>query len=487
MYTICSTKIANYFRKYNHILLFTFTVEVAIQKTILVEKGDFMIQNPMLKGFNPYSCAIRVGDDFYMVQASYEWWPGVTLYHSHDLEKWEIHSYPLNRMSQLDLRGVPNGGGVVSASLSYDGSKFYLAFTNMKSCGEIEQTDNYLVTTDDINDGIWSEPVYLNSLGINPYLFHMDDCKYLLSVARDYRKDTNSIYIREYSIDERTLVGDNTKIYSGNAQFGALYYKDSYFCLVTEKDSDKTSVALSSSELFGTYSPDTDILTNYELSLQETALASFVKAQTKKANSPSSIHYDFKTMGKLDLNFQTLRGPLYQALTLCSQGMVLRGQDGLLSRFDQSVVAHKIESDNCHIETKLEFEPECEKHMAGLIIYNNTKNWIYECITKNEETNKREIALFVCKDGRVLREKTLFCEIEDSVPVLLSVDINNKMLTFSYTANNNIYELDALFDLDSLCSDSSDSFMAALCVQDMSAKEKEAVFEHFDYCIKEVF
>ncbi len=452
-----------------------------------MEKGDFMIQNPMLKGFNPYSCAVRVGDDFYLAQASYEWWPGVTLYRSRDLENWEIHSYPLNRMSQLDLTGVPSGGGVVSASLSYDGNKFYLVYTNMKSRGELEQTDNYLVTTDDINDGIWSEPTYLNSLGINPFLFHKDDKKYLLSVGYDFRKNTNSVYIREYSPEEKMLVGDCTKIYSGNAQFCALYFKDSYFCLVTEKDSDKTSVALSSKELFGTYSPDADILTNYELSLQETALSSFVKAQIKKANSPSSVHYDFKTMGKLNLDFQTLRGPLYQALTLCSQGMVLRGQDGFFSRFDQSIVARKIESANCYIETKLEFEPENEKHMAGLIIYNNTKNWIYECVTKNDETNKREIALLVCKEGKILREKSVYRQIEDSVPVILSVDMNNNMLTFSYTTNNNTYELDEILDLDSMCINASDTFMAAICVQDMSAKEKEAVFEHFDYCIKEVF
>lgn len=84
---------------------------------------------------------------------------------------------PLNRISQLNLQGVPDGGGIWAPCLSYDGNEAFLVYTNVKERGPFMTTDNYLVYTDDITSGKWSEPVYLNSLGFDPSLFHDDDGK----------------------------------------------------------------------------------------------------------------------------------------------------------------------------------------------------------------------------------------------------------------------------------------------------------------------
>ena len=134
-----------------------------------------VIHNPILRGFNPDPSILRVGHDYYIATSTFEWFPGVQIHHSKDLVNWELIGHALTRKSQLDLLGVPNSGGVWAPCLSYDNGTFYLIYTNVKSTGKIyKDTHNYLVTTNDIN-GEWSEPIYLNSLGFDPSLFHDDD------------------------------------------------------------------------------------------------------------------------------------------------------------------------------------------------------------------------------------------------------------------------------------------------------------------------
>ena len=62
-----------------------------------------MIQNPILPGFCPDPSIIRVGEDYYIANSSFEWWPGVKIYHSKDLKHYEQLPSPLNRMSQLNM------------------------------------------------------------------------------------------------------------------------------------------------------------------------------------------------------------------------------------------------------------------------------------------------------------------------------------------------------------------------------------------------
>jgi xylan 1,4-beta-xylosidase len=66
------------------------------------------IQNPILRGFHPDASAIRVGDDYYIATSTFEWFPGVLIHHSRDLANWRPLGRPLDRMSQLNLIGVPS-------------------------------------------------------------------------------------------------------------------------------------------------------------------------------------------------------------------------------------------------------------------------------------------------------------------------------------------------------------------------------------------
>lgn len=177
------------------------------------------IINPILRGFNPDPSILRVGDDYYIATSTFEWFPGVQIYHSKDMVNWKLVARPLNRLSQLDLRGDLNSGGVWAPSLTYDQGIFYLVYTDVKSKGTIfKDTHNFLVTTRDILED-WSEPVYLNSSGFDPSLFHDDDGrKWLVNVLCDYRKGKNrfgGIVLQEYSPEKKRLVGPVTNIFKG--------------------------------------------------------------------------------------------------------------------------------------------------------------------------------------------------------------------------------------------------------------------------------
>lgn len=197
-------------------------------------------KNPILTGFHPDPCIIRVEDDYYLVTSTFQWFPGVELYHSKDLINWEVLPSPLNRVSQLDMKGIPNSGGVWAPCLSYCDGTFYLIYTVVKNFhGIFKDTHNYLVTTTDIR-GSWSEPIYLNSSGFDPSLFHDEDGKkYLVNMRWDHRLENHAfegIVLQEYSPESKKLIGKPINIYKGT-NIGAteaphLYKKNGYYYLM---------------------------------------------------------------------------------------------------------------------------------------------------------------------------------------------------------------------------------------------------------------
>jgi xylan 1,4-beta-xylosidase len=198
------------------------------------------INNPILKGFNPDPSIIRVGEDYYIATSTFEWFPGVQLHHSRDLVNWELIGRPLNRLSQLDMRGVPDSCGVWAPCLSYHEGTFYLVYSNVHSFqGVWKDTPNYLVTTEDIR-GDWSDPIFLSATGFDGSLFHDEDGrKYYLSMLVDHRKGKffGGVTIQEYSVPEQQLIGTAEHFFPGTdlglTEGPHLYQKDGYYYLVT--------------------------------------------------------------------------------------------------------------------------------------------------------------------------------------------------------------------------------------------------------------
>ena len=85
-----------------------------------------IIRNPILPGFNPDPAFCRHGDDYYIATSTFEWYPGVQIHHSRDLVNWRLVCRPLNRQSQLDMRGNPDSCGVWAPALTNSDGLFWL-------------------------------------------------------------------------------------------------------------------------------------------------------------------------------------------------------------------------------------------------------------------------------------------------------------------------------------------------------------------------
>ncbi|MGR3804306.1 glycoside hydrolase family 43 protein [Marinibacterium profundimaris] len=134
-----------------------------------------MIRNPILPGFNPDPSICRRGNAYYIATSTFEWYPGVQIHRSNDLVNWDLACRPLDRASQLDMRGNPDSCGVWAPCLSWHDDRFWLVYTDVKRLdGNFKDAHNYIVTAPDI-EGPWSDPVYVSSHGFDPSLFHDDD------------------------------------------------------------------------------------------------------------------------------------------------------------------------------------------------------------------------------------------------------------------------------------------------------------------------
>jgi xylan 1,4-beta-xylosidase len=198
------------------------------------------IENPVLRGFNPDPAICRVNDDYFLVTSTFEWFPGCQIHHSRDLRHWQLLSRPLDSISQLNLKGVPDSCGVWAPCLTHTDGLFYLVYTIVRSFqGVWKDLSNYLVTSTDIN-GPWSQPIYLNSSGFDPSLFHDDDGRsWLLNMLVDNRhqKLFGGIALQEYDKAAQQLVGDTYPIFAGT-ELGCtegphLYSLNGYYYLLT--------------------------------------------------------------------------------------------------------------------------------------------------------------------------------------------------------------------------------------------------------------
>jgi xylan 1,4-beta-xylosidase len=124
--------------------------------------------NPIIPGFYPDPSVCRVGDDYYLVTSSFEYFPGVPVFHSRDLLHWRQIGHCLTRDSQLPLLSVRSSGGIYAPTIRHHNGRFYMVTTNVNGGG------NFYVFTDD-PAGEWSEPVFVEQGGIDPSLFFDDD------------------------------------------------------------------------------------------------------------------------------------------------------------------------------------------------------------------------------------------------------------------------------------------------------------------------
>lgn len=163
--------------------------------------------NPIIKGFNPDPSICRVGGDYYLVTSTFEFFPGVPVYHSTNLVNWELINYCLTRKSQLDLENCRNSGGIYAPTIRYQDDTFYMVTTNTSNLG------NFIVSARDIY-GEWSEPVPVNQGGIDPSLLFDEGRAYFCSASAD-EEGTSCIMLCEIEIATGNKLTDSKIISYG--------------------------------------------------------------------------------------------------------------------------------------------------------------------------------------------------------------------------------------------------------------------------------
>ncbi|HEV7304846.1 glycoside hydrolase family 43 protein [Ensifer sp.] len=241
-----------------------------------------MIRNPILPGFNPDPSICRVGDDYYIATSTFEWYPGVQIHHSRDLVNWTLVRRPLERKIQLDMRGTPDSCGVWAPCLSYDDGLFWLVYTDVKRFdGNFKDAHNYIVTAEAV-EASWSDPVYVNSSGFDPSLFHDDDGrKWFLNMQWNHRTESfggspkhpafDGILLQEWDERTRRLVGPVKNIFAGSplglVEGPHLFKKNGWYYLTTAEGGtgyDHAVTMARSRTIEGPYEmhPDTYLITS---------------------------------------------------------------------------------------------------------------------------------------------------------------------------------------------------------------------------------
>ncbi|MDF1515370.1 MAG: family 43 glycosylhydrolase, partial [Anaerolineae bacterium] len=124
-------------------------------------------RNPILPGFFPDPSICRVGEDYYVVNSSFEYFPGLPIFHSRDLVNWRQLGAVLDRPEQLNLDGIRPSGGLYAPTIRHHDGMFYVINTLV---GAAEETRNFIVTAQD-PAGPWSLPYWIEDApGIDPSL-----------------------------------------------------------------------------------------------------------------------------------------------------------------------------------------------------------------------------------------------------------------------------------------------------------------------------
>lgn len=248
-------------------LSLTFAIQFAI--------GQDTFINPIIPGGYPDPSICRVSDDFYIVNSSFEYFPGLPIHHSKDLVNWELIGYGLHRPSQasgaVNLLDVQENGGIHAPTIRYNKGTFYIVTTNMYSQidknkpNKTKSNTNFIITATN-PAGPWSEPhVIKGAPGIDPDLFFDDDGKvYFVGTHKPGDMTSNgigAIWAQELDLENWKLIGERHSLWEGACDKkhteGPHIFKEhgKYYLLVAEGGTSYHHAVMiaASDDVFGPY------------------------------------------------------------------------------------------------------------------------------------------------------------------------------------------------------------------------------------------
>ncbi len=171
--------------------------------------------NPILEGFYPDPSICRVGNDYYLVNSSFSYFPGLPIFHSTDLVSWHQIGNAINRNSQLKLGKGGVSRGLFAPTIRYHAGLFYIICTNVSEGG------NFIITAKNAK-GPWSEPIFTPKVeGIDPSLFFDDNGKVYITYNSNPPENKSlyeghrTIRLIEYDLQKKETIGDNSIIVNG--------------------------------------------------------------------------------------------------------------------------------------------------------------------------------------------------------------------------------------------------------------------------------
>ncbi len=173
--------------------------------------------NPIIPGFYSDPSVCRVGKDYYLITSTFEYFPGVPIFHSEDLINWEQIGHVIHRKNQ-----IPKDLNIFAATLRHHDGVFYMITTNASAKG-----GNFYMTATNPK-GPWSDPIWINVNGIDPDLFFDDDNRaYVI---------TSTFELTEINIITGELIGEKRKVWNSTGgrypEAPHIYKKDGFYYLV---------------------------------------------------------------------------------------------------------------------------------------------------------------------------------------------------------------------------------------------------------------
>ena len=212
--------------------------------------GQEVFKNPILAGGYPDPSICKVGDTFYLVNSSFEYFPGLPIHKSTDLINWELIGHGLHRESQasstVNLVDVQSNGGIHAPTIRYNKGVYYIISTNVYYDTENNKTDmvNFIITANN-PAGPWSDPIHIEGApGIDPDLFFDDNGRvwYVGNQAPENPSfnGEGEIWLQELDLNEYSLIGERHLLWRGAcggvwAEGPHMYKKDGkYYLIIAE-------------------------------------------------------------------------------------------------------------------------------------------------------------------------------------------------------------------------------------------------------------
>ncbi|AIQ52108.1 glycoside hydrolase family 43 protein [Paenibacillus sp. FSL R7-0331] len=244
-------------------------------------------KNPIISGFYPDPSICRVGADYYLVNSSFHYFPGVPIFHSQDLVNWRQIGHCLTRPQQLSIPKVGSSMGIFAPTIRYYNEYFYMITTVITGRADSEIRNFYVRASNPA--GPWSDPVFLDWPGIDPSLFFDEDGSVYITGTNALSSQEAGIYQAELDIETGKLNSQRQLIWTGTggkAPEGPHLYRINgyYYLLIAEGGTEyghMVTIARSSSP-YGPFesAPNNPILSQRSTAypIQAAGHADFVQA-----------------------------------------------------------------------------------------------------------------------------------------------------------------------------------------------------------------